>query len=150
MSLVDLITADRLSVPMRSKNKAEAIRELVALVAGTSGIGNAAEITEAVEARESLCSTGLDRGIAIPHAKTEKVQSLKVAVGIAPKGIDFDALDGKPSRLFFMILTPPDQSEEHVKALSEIAAITQSSSFVQSLIRASSPEEAVDLFHHMK
>jgi mannitol/fructose-specific phosphotransferase system IIA component (Ntr-type) len=96
--------------------------------------------------REAKGSTGLENGIAVPHCKTDAVSSLTVAVGIAPSGIDFDALDGKPCKLFFLILAAPDQSGPHIEALSEIARITRSSAFMRTLLSSESPSEVVELF----
>ena len=82
----------------------------------------------------------------MPHAKTTTVRDLTIAIGIAPEGIDFDALDGKISKLFFLMLAPPDQTGPHIEALSEIAKITQSSDFVERLQHAESPDEVLNLF----
>ena len=119
---------------------------MVSILKDAGKIDNIESIIDAIEAREALCSTGLDRGIAIPHAKTMSVDDLTIAIGIAPNGVDFEALDGEPSKIFFLLLAPPDQSGPHVQALSEIAKATQSSVFVRMLSSAASPAEVVELF----
>jgi mannitol/fructose-specific phosphotransferase system IIA component (Ntr-type) len=74
------------------------------------------------------------------------VKEIIMAIGISPQGIEFDAIDGKPSTLFFMILAAPDQSGPHIEALAEIAKLSKSKAFVSALIAASSAEEVVELF----
>ncbi len=99
-----------------------------------------------VLAREALGSTGLENGIAVPHAKTTAVTDLTIAIGISAPGIDFQALDGKPSTLFFLILAPPDKSGPHIEALAEIARMTRSTAFCKAIAAARSPAEVVELF----
>lgn len=146
MALLERIEENIVKIPLESKTKPEVIRELVSILKDAGKIDDMDTVTSAVEAREALCSTGLDRGIAVPHAKTDAVDDLTIAIGIAPEGVDFEALDGEPSQIFFLILAPPDQSGPHVQALSEIAKATQSSVLIRMLTAAASPEEVVELF----
>ena len=97
-------------------------------------------------AREDQGSTGLEKGIAVPHAKTDAVKSITVAIGVSPEGVDFEAMDGKLSHLFFLMLAPSDQASQHVETLSEIARLTRSPMVLKMLIAASSPEEVMELF----
>ena len=90
-------------------------------------------------------STGLDKGIAVPHAKTTEASTLCVALGISAVGVDFDALDGEDSHLFFMIIAPPDQSSQHIQVLSEIAGIAKSSAFCRMLTRSENAQEVLEL-----
>ena len=146
MAIVDLITSNVIQVPLKSKNKIEVIRELVEVLDKAGKISDKESVLNAVISRENMGSTGLEKGIAVPHAKTEKVKTLTLAIGIAPDGVDFDALDGEPSKLFFLLLAQPNQSGPHIEALAEIARITRSQSFCRMLLSASSPEEVVEIF----
>lgn len=146
MAIVDLITTNVVRVPLKSKTKTEVIRELVDVLDKAGKISDTESVFRAVIARENMGSTGLEKGIAVPHAKTEKVKSLTLAIGIAPEGIDFDALDGEPSKLFFLLLAQPNQSGPHIEALAEIARITRSQSFCRLLVNAATAEEVVELF----
>jgi len=103
-------------------------------------------VYDALMKRESLGSTGLEQGIAVPHAKTPAVNSLTVALGISPKGIDFQAIDGELSKLFFLLVAPPGQSGPHIEALADIARITKSQAFCRTLASATTPAEVVELF----
>jgi mannitol/fructose-specific phosphotransferase system IIA component (Ntr-type) len=146
MALLELIEENIIKVPLEANDKSGIIRELVTILKDAGKIDDVDSIVGAVEAREALCSTGLDRGIAVPHAKTIAVDKLTIAIGIAPAGVDYEALDGEPSKIFFLLLAPPDQSGPHVQALSEIAKATQSSVLLRMLTSATSAAEVVELF----
>jgi fructose-specific phosphotransferase system IIA component len=146
MALVDLIRPEVVKVPLVSTTKPELIREMVELLRDAGKISDVEAVYDALMKRESLGSTGLEQGIAVPHAKTTAVNALTVALGIAPKGIDFQAIDGNPSKLFFLLLAPPDQSGPHIEALADIARITKSQAFCRTVTGSTSPDEVVELF----
>lgn len=145
MSLAELISPEVVKVPLAGKTKNEVIRELVQLLLDAGRIPQLESVYDALLAREALGSTGLEQGIAVPHAKTPAVRELTAAIGIAPKGIDFQAVDGQPSRLFFLLLAPPDKSGPHIQALAEIARLAQSPTFLRLLASATSAREVVTL-----
>ena len=145
MALIDLIKPEIIRIPLKAKSKEGVIRELLELLKDTGQLKDFDSAYDALLAREAKGSTGLEDGIAVPHAKTDTVPSITLAIGIAPEGIDFQALDGKPSTLFFLMLAPPDQSGPHIEALSEIARLTQSKTFCRMLLRAENPEEVAEL-----
>ncbi|MBN1837029.1 MAG: PTS sugar transporter subunit IIA [Spirochaetales bacterium] len=146
MALLDLINTDVVKVPLQSQTKNAVIRELVETLRDAGKIAEVEPVYDAVIARENMGSTGLENGIAVPHAKTRAVRKLTMALGVAPQGVDFQAIDGKPSRLFFLLLAPPDQSGPHIQALAEIARITRSQSFCSAIVNATSAEAVVELF----
>jgi len=146
MALVDLIRPEVVKVPLVSTTKPEVIRELVEVLRDAGKISDVDLVYDALMERESLGSTGLEQGIAVPHAKTPAVNSLTVAVGISPKGIDFQALDGEPSKLFFLLVAPPGQSGPHIEALADIARITKSQAFCRTLASATTPAGVVEMF----
>lgn len=145
MTVIELLVADIVKTPLVSKDKPDTLRELVQILKDANQIGDFDAVLEAVQKREDQMSTGLQDGIAVPHGKTTAVSNLKMAIGIAPEGIDFDALDGHPSKLFFLLVAPPDQSGPHVEALAEIAKLAQSKAFCKALIHADDAQEVLDL-----
>ena len=145
MSLIDLVHENIVKTPMAATDKAEALRELVQVLADAGQTQSYEAVLEAVQDREDKMSTGLQDGIAVPHGKTHAVDNLKLVIGIAPDGIEFDALDGEPSKLFFMLVAPPDQAGPHVQALAEIAKLAQSKAFCKALIAADNAGEVVEL-----
>ncbi len=146
MALIDLISPEIVKVPITKEDKNEIIEELILILQDAGKLDDFDTAYQAVMDREAQSSTGLEKGIAVPHAKTNAVQSLTIAIGIAPKGVDFDSMDGEPSKVFFLMLAPPDQSGPHIEALSEIARLTKSSSFLRLLTSTNSPEEVIELF----
>ena len=146
MALIDLISPEVLKIPLTSDNKPDVLRELVQVLKDAGKIDDIDSVLDAIHKREDLGSTGLELGIAVPHAKTDAVESLTLAIGISPAGIDFNSLDGKPSKLFFLMLAPPNQTGPHIEALAEIAKLTKSKAFCSTLINARTAQEVVDLF----
>ena len=141
MTLIDLIDEDVVKVPLEHTGKAEVLRELLDTLAGTGKLSEVERAYNALLERESQGSTGLEHGIAVPHAKTDAVDTLTVAIGISPNGIEFGAMDGQPSKLFFLLLAPPGQSGPHLEALSEIARLSRSEAFLRALISSRSPSQ---------
>jgi fructose-specific phosphotransferase system IIA component len=145
MALIDMMVEKVIKTPLESQDKPDVLRELVQILKDAGEIDDFETALKAVQEREDKMSTGLEKGIAVPHAKTDAVKSLKLAIGIAPEGIDFDSMDKELSKLFFLLLAPPGQAGPHVEALAEIAKLAKSSSFCKALINADNAQEVVDL-----
>ena len=146
MGFLDLLNKDLVRIPLESTSKNDVLRELVQMIDSTGALNDREAALQDILKREILGSTGLERGIAVPHAKTPTVDKMVMAVGIAPRGIDFNALDGNPSSIFFMILAPPDQAGPHIEVLSDIAKVTKSDALCRMLIAASDADEVIELF----
>lgn len=140
MLLSELLTAARVKVPLGSRTKGEVLRELVQLVAAENSGADAEAILASVLEREDVLSTGIGGGIAIPHGKTPQVSRLTLVAGVAKEGIDFDALDGQPVQLFFLLVGPESASGAHVKALSRISRLLRREDLRARLAQASSPD----------
>ncbi len=145
MALIELVQEKVIKTPLASKDKPDVLRELVQILKDAGEIDDYDAVLTAIVTREDQQSTGLQDGIAVPHGKTTSVPRLKLAIGIAPEGIDFDSLDGNLSKLFFLLVAPPDQSGPHVEALGEIAKLAQSRAFCKALIAADDAKEVVEL-----
>ena len=145
MALIDMVVEKIVKIPLVSKDKPDVLRELVQILKDAGEIDDFNTVLEAVQEREDKQSTGLEKSIAVPHAKTTAVSSLKLAIGIAPQGIDFDSLDKEPSKLFFLLVAAPGQSGPHVEALAEIAKLACSKSFCKALILSDNSREVVEL-----
>ncbi|MEJ2665434.1 MAG: PTS sugar transporter subunit IIA [Spirochaetia bacterium] len=146
MALLDLIEEEIVKVPLTAASKSSAVKELIGVLKDAGRIGDEDKVYQAVMKREDLGSTGLERGIAVPHAKTDQVKTLTIAIGVSPGGVEFNAMDGGLSRLFFLILAPPDQSGPHIEALADIARITRSDAFCRLIGAAKSAKEVVEIF----
>ncbi|MBI9099470.1 MAG: PTS sugar transporter subunit IIA [Spirochaetaceae bacterium] len=146
MALFELIDKKTVKIPLKSKKKNDCIKELIGILKDAGKLKDTKTALADVLKREELASTGLGEGIAIPHAKTTVVDNLTIAVGLAPKGIDFDSLDDIPSTIFFLLLAPPDQVGPHLQALTEISKLTRNKEFCNSLLHAANSAEVVELF----
>ena len=145
MALIDMVVEKIVKIPLVSKDKPDVLRELVQILKDAGEIDDFNTVLKAVQEREDKQSTGLEKSIAVPHAKTTAVSSLKFAIGIDPQGIDFDSLDGELSKLFFLLVASPGQAGPHVEALAEIAKLASSTSFCKALIRSENAREVVEL-----
>jgi len=137
--LTELLTPDRIRVPLVAGDKPGVLRELTQLLAERAGV-TAGPLLMAVLEREQVLSTGIGHGIAIPHAKVAAVQDLMLVCGSHPTGVEFEALDGAPVRLFFLLIGPESAAGQHVKALSRIARLVRRESVRDALMRAESAE----------
>jgi len=146
MAIIDLLSTELIKVPLTSESKPAVIRELVQILKDAGKITDYDRALQDIIKREDMGSTGLELGIAVPHAKSGTVKTLTLAIGISPQGIDFQSLDGKPARLFFLMLAPPNQSGPHIEALAEIARMAKSRAFLDALMNARSSKEVMDLF----
>ena len=145
MTFLDLITEDVIKVPLVSTTKPAVLRELVQILKDAGKTIDFDAALGAILEREEKQSTGLEKGIAVPHGKTASVKSLVTAIGVSKEGIEFNAIDGKPTNLFFLLIAPPNMPGPHVEALAEIARLSRSPAFCNALINARTPREVVDL-----
>jgi fructose-specific phosphotransferase system IIA component len=144
MKLSDYITPEHVKIRLEGDNKESVIEELVSLLVETSDVEDPDAIYQAVMNREREGSTGLEKGVAIPHAKSDAVKSLSIVIGISREGVDFEAQDGKPSRLFFLMVAPMAESGPHVQAIARIVKLIKVDRFRKKLLDAKSPDDVVE------
>lgn len=141
MHLTELLTPGRIKIPLVSTSKDEILSELVEVVGRAAPVRDLDEVLRAVREREEVLSTGIGSGVAIPHGKTAAIAELALVAGVKPDGVDFEALDGKPVSLFFLLVGPEAAAGQHVKALSRISRLLRRDSFRIRLTQATNPEE---------
>jgi PTS system nitrogen regulatory IIA component len=141
MKVLDFLNMNSVNVQMESPSKAEAIADLCRLLESQKRIKNADSVIKSLMDREKLGSTGIGQGIAIPHGKSDSVDEVVAALGISRKGIEFDALDGEPVHLIFLLVAPHDSGGLHLKALARISRLLKDKFFRQALREAKSIEE---------
>ena len=120
MELTDLITPNQVIARMRATSKKQALQELARKSAEVSGLEQR-EIFDILLERERLGTTGIGRGIAIPHGKHDRLNGLVGVFARIDKAIDFDAVDGEPVDLLFLLLAPPSAGADHLKALAKVS-----------------------------
>src|SRR3989338_9587054 len=142
MKIMDFLSDRAVSATLKATDKKEVIHELIDLLTKAEGIRNKDEISKILLARESLGSTGIGLGIGIPHGKSNAVKKLVAAFGISKKGIDFDALDGEPVYIFFLLVAPEDSAGPHLKALARISRLLKDKYF-RDYLRSLTDEKAI-------
>ena len=147
MLLTDLISPGRIKVPLESRTKNELLTELVGIVAKADDVDDPSDILRAVQEREAVLSTGIGSGVAIPHGKSAAVADLRLAAGLTAEPVDFDALDGRPVRLFFLLVGPETAAGPHVKALSRISRLVRKPEVRERLLAAS---DAVEFYRALE
>ncbi len=144
MKISEFVDARAIKMELEARDKEGVLRELVALVATTGKITDELAILKAVRERENLCSTGFENGAAIPHPRQghpDIVKELVAAFGRSTAGVEFEALDGKPVHLFFLLCAPTDS--DHLKALAKLSRFLKKESFREKLIDAKAPDDVM-------
>lgn len=121
MLLTDILQPDCLIVPLEADDKQSAIFQLADLLCEKTGIQDAEALKEAIWKRETVRTTGIGGGVAVPHGKTDKVPGLKMAIGRTAAPIEFGAIDRNPVELIILLASPVDQTGPHIEALSRIS-----------------------------
>jgi len=145
MKITDLLSKETIKLNLESTTKKDVLVELANILEKADKLNDLNEFLEAVNARENEFSTGIGKGIAIPHAKTDAVKTPSLVFGKSNSGIDFDSADQKDSHLFFLIAVPEKSSNEHLKILSKLSRSLMHDELRESLINASSSEEVIQL-----
>ena len=136
MNLSDLLNEDAISLSLKARDKESSIKELVQLLESAHHVDTKGEILSKVLQRESMMSTGIGNGVAIPHGKTRLLDQLVAACGVSRAGIDFDSMDGEPATLFILLVSPENLRGPHVKALANVSRLLKEES-VRDALRAS-------------
>ena len=144
MLLTELLSPHRVVVPLPAGDRHAVIAALTRRLVDQSGAGYE-EVLQAVLEREAVLSTGIGFGVAIPHARSRAVEELSMVAGVSPSPVAYDAIDGEPVRLFFLIVGPEASAGLHVKILSRIARLVRRDSVRRQLLEATN----ADVFYHV-
>jgi PTS system fructose-specific IIC component/PTS system nitrogen regulatory IIA component len=134
MFLYELFPPELIKVGLDSEDKDEVFEELVDQFCQVEKSDAREEILESIRTREAKMSTGIHKGIAVPHGKTHALDKIYGVLGISKRGIEYDALDGSPVYLLFMVLTPLKDSEKHLRVLKRLAQLMDNTEFFTDLI----------------
>ncbi len=145
MNLKKVLTQDSVLLSLKADTKQSAIKELISFLLDTGKISNRDAALEAVLDREGKMSTGMQHGIAIPHGKTDSVDELIVVIALKPEGIDFDAMDEKPSTIFVLTLSPINRTGPHIQFLAEISKLLSQEKIRNILLNAKTEEDVLAL-----
>ncbi|TVP86334.1 MAG: PTS sugar transporter subunit IIA [Alkalicoccus sp.] len=151
MKLTDLILENLIHVHMEGLTKEQIIDELVDRFAEDNAINSKVDFKEAVMRREEQDSTGIGRGVAVPHGQSEAVLKTGVAFGLVSHGVDWNSQDGEPVHLIFMVAdTEDDQGEQHLRIMQMIAKKLKDNDYRQRLLSVKNNDEALELLKEIQ
>jgi len=152
MRMSDFVVRESINPELKATTKEGVIREMVEglRTAGYFKGGEPEDIIKAVLKRELLGSTGIGRGVAIPHTKHPSVDRLVGSIALSKNGVPFDALDGEPVHVFVMLISPQDRPGDHLRALENVSRSLRDDGFVRALRQAPSREAIWDLLGDME
>jgi len=145
MLLQDIFQPGFIKVNLEATDKNKAFEELADYFCRAGNVNIRKEILIALKDREAKMSTGIQKGIAIPHGKTSAVDSICGAVGISRSGVDYDALDGEPVYLLFMIVTPQNDSEANLRILKRLAGLIENQKFFTDILTQKDAQGVFDI-----
>lgn len=141
MNMRDALRESCVIADLKGSTKTEVLTELVSSFKGCGLVEDVKKAVEVVLERERLGSTGIGEGIAIPHGKMKGIGGILCAFGRSKKGVDFDAVDGKPVHIVFLLLAPEDSAGLHIQMLSRISRILRDQAFRKHLVEQSLSED---------
>jgi fructose-specific phosphotransferase system IIA component len=140
------LSQNTMIVPLESNDKKGVINELISILQKAGKITQCKEVYDEVIEREDSMSTGLGDGVAFPHARTDDVNNITVAMGVSPQGIEFNSIDKKPVYIVALILSPKKDSTPHLQFLSEMSKVLSRTSAREKIISVKNTEELYRLF----
>ncbi len=144
MKICDVLDRRSILPDLKARNKKGILEELVVPVAEIAGVSQK-DLTKVLMERERLGSTGIGGGIGIPHGKMKNLESLVLGVGLSRKGVDFESLDGQPTHIFFLLITPENNTGLHLKLLARISRILKNEPFKSRLLEAADGDEILGI-----
>ncbi len=145
MKICELLNEKFIVPALKSNNKQGIIEELINLFQDDERIANLETVKNAVLEREKILSTGVGKGFAIPHAKSNGVKEIIVAFGKTTQPVEFEALDGQPVRLIFLLVAKEDMVADHIRLLSRISRMMNKENFRESLLKANTAGEILNV-----
>jgi PTS system nitrogen regulatory IIA component len=144
MKILDVLKRETIVPDLKAQTKKGILEELVVPVADIAGV-NQEELVRVLMERERLGSTGIGGGIGIPHGKLKDLESLVLGFGLSRKGVDFESIDGQPTHIFFILMTPENSTGLHLKLLARISRILKNDPFKERLMDAIDGDEIYNI-----
>ncbi|MEZ7890806.1 MAG: PTS sugar transporter subunit IIA [Candidatus Wallbacteria bacterium] len=145
MRLTNLINEELIELELKASKKEDVILEMVTLLEKAGKVSDREIYFKSVIERENLGSTGIGKGIAIPHGKSDVINEVSIAFGRSTRGIDFDSLDDKPVNLVFLLAAPKNVGGVYLKALAQLSRLLRQQEFRESILSANNKSEVLDI-----
>ncbi len=146
MKISNYLKTDRIILDIKAKNKQEAINKLAAVLKDDSQINNFDKFVDDIFERENLGTTGIGFNLALPHARTDFVNSFVIVIGRFSEPVDFNSLDAEPVNLIFLMGTPKQDVQNYLGILAHLTHILKKDTFRTQLLEAKSAQEMIDIF----
>ncbi|MBM7614397.1 PTS sugar transporter subunit IIA [Alkaliphilus hydrothermalis] len=146
MEIKDVLNKKLMILDLQSSSKEDVVMELVKPLVKEGIVTEESHFIKTVMDREAQSTTGIGMGIAIPHGKSSVVTEPSIVFGKSQKGIDYEALDGEPSYIFFLIAVPENSDDQHLRVLSQLSRSLMSEEIREKLLKATSEEEVLKAF----
>jgi len=144
MKILDVLDNEAILIDLKSKDKIGILNELVEPAARITGIDHK-EMVQVLMERERLGSTGIGGGIGIPHGKLKNLDKLVLGFGLSREGVDFESMDGRPTHIFFLLITPEHSTDLHLKLLARVSRLLKKEPLKEMLMKAKSADEVVSI-----
>lgn len=141
---MDVLNINAINVDLKARDKKGILDELVAPVAQETGASHD-KLVKVLMDRERLGSTGIGGGIGIPHGKLKNLESLILGFGLSRQGIDFESMDGRPTHIYFLLLTPESSAGVHLKLLARISRLLKNDGVKERLMQAQAPQDVITI-----
>ncbi|HSV56340.1 MAG TPA: PTS sugar transporter subunit IIA, partial [Magnetospirillaceae bacterium] len=138
-NLRTVLNEESIALHLQGKTKDEILRELLGVLVRNNAVSSFEKAYQGIMDRENKMSTGMKHGIALPHGKTDAVSGLVACVGVSDYPIDYETLDGKPCRIFILMLSPPAKHGPHLQFLAEVSLLFRSAARREALLAAENP-----------
>lgn len=145
MQVADILAKNAILVDPSSGDKYELLRELIERLSEENNLKDPKKALADLVEREKEKGTGLEQGVAVPHCRTAGSDHLTAAFALVPRGIDFGALDGNPSRFVFLLVSPKNATTTHVQALATMARLLKQKPVQEKLLQATEPDDVVKI-----
>ncbi|MFW5979718.1 MAG: PTS sugar transporter subunit IIA [Halanaerobium sp.] len=149
MEVNEFINQKLIKMSLKSRDKDSVIKEMIEIMAENEIITDKEEVIKKAMEREAKGTTGVGKGVAIPHVKSDAVKKPAVAFGRSEQGIDYGSMDEKPSYLFFLITVPEESHNEHLKLLAQLSRNLVHDDFRESLLKAKNAEEVMSILENI-
>ncbi len=151
MKLTDFIVEDAIITEIKATNKEAVIREMVSSLKDAQKINtkDVENIIKSLMKREELGSTGIGKGVAVPHTKHDCIKKIMGTIARSTQGVDFNALDGEPVHLFFLLLSPTDSAGTHLAALERISTVIRDNDFRRFMREANGKDGLVEILREV-
>lgn len=146
MKISEILSEKLISITLHPQDKTEAINQMISLAENSGNIIDIKEVRKCVFDREKLVSTGVGKGFAIPHGKSDEIKDVTASFAVLENPIDFDSIDSEPVKFVFLLIGKESLLNAHIKLLSRISRIMNKDEFRSKLLNAKSPVQVLKLF----